>query len=144
MGPAERDALDVLVGWRASHATPLLKANNGLRSMLRSEGCPVEVSQRLKRLNTIIDKLTREPTMALSRMQDIGGCRAIVDSIEQLRRVEKRLCKNRPPDRVDDYITSRGVPGIARSMWSFATTTDALRYNSGRAQCMSGRWRWSG
>lgn len=106
MGPAERDALDVLVGWRASHATPLLKANNGLRSMLRTEGWPVEESQRLKRLNTIIDKLTREPTMALSRMQDIGGCRAIVDSIEQLRRVEKRLCKNRPPDRVDDYITS--------------------------------------
>lgn len=41
--------------------------------------------------------------MALSRMQDIGGCRAIVN-VDQLRRVERRLVKNRPPDRVDDYV----------------------------------------
>ncbi len=104
MGPAERAALDVLVEFRGTHATPLLKANNGLRSMLRTEGCPVEVSQRLKRMSTIIDKLTREPTMALSRMQDIGGCRAIVNTLDQLRRVERRLAKNRPPERVDDYV----------------------------------------
>lgn len=105
MGPSEQAALEVLVAFRASHALPLLKANNGLRSMLRTEACPVEVSQRLKRLTTIIDKLLREPTMALSRMQDIGGCRAIVDSVDQLRRVQSRLVKNRPPDSVDDYVS---------------------------------------
>ncbi len=106
MGPSEQAALDVLVEFRARHALPLLKANNGLRSMLRTEGCPIEVSQRLKRLSTIIDKLVREPTMALARMQDIGGCRAILDSTDELRRIERRLVKNRPPDRVDDYVTS--------------------------------------
>lgn len=105
MGPSEQAALEVLVAFRASHALPLLKANNGLRSMLRTEDCPVEVSQRLKRLSTIIDKLLREPTMALSRMQDIGGCRAIVDTVDQLRRIERRLVKNRPPDSVDDYVS---------------------------------------
>lgn len=89
-GAAERRAMQVLDEFRALHAAPLITANNGLRSMLRTEGCPIEVSQRLKRRATILDKLRREPTMALSRMQDIGGCRAIVDSVEQLRRVERR------------------------------------------------------
>jgi putative GTP pyrophosphokinase len=37
-----------------------------------------EVGQRLKRMATILDKLEREPTMALSRMHDIAGCRAVV------------------------------------------------------------------
>jgi hypothetical protein len=104
MGPEETAALDVLVEFRALHALPLIKANNGLRSMLRTEACPVEVSQRLKRLSTIVDKLIRQPTMALSRMQDIGGCRAIVENVDQLRRVEKRLTRNRAPERVDDYV----------------------------------------
>ncbi len=44
----------------------------GLRSMVRTERCQIEVSQRLKRVPTIIDKLLREPTMQLANMQDIG------------------------------------------------------------------------
>ncbi|AAT90059.1 hypothetical protein Lxx24254 [Leifsonia xyli subsp. xyli str. CTCB07] len=63
----------------------------GLRSMIKTEGCQIEVSQRLKRFTTIIDKLTaREQTLALSGMQDIGGCRAILGSVEEIRRVEAR------------------------------------------------------
>src|SRR5258708_5441751 len=66
-------ALDLLIAFRAAHQYALLKANNGLRSVVRTSGCRVEVSQRLKRMNTILDKLIREPTMQLSNMQDIGG-----------------------------------------------------------------------
>jgi ppGpp synthetase/RelA/SpoT-type nucleotidyltranferase len=53
--------------------------------------------------------------MALSTMQDIGGCRAVLDSIEEVRRVEQRLRKNRPPLRVRDYIAtprSSGYRGV--------------------------------
>lgn len=99
-------ALDVLLALRAAHQYPLIKANNGLRSMVRTEECQVEVTQRLKRVPTIIDKLRREPTMALASMQDIGGCRAVLDSIDEVRRVQRRLSRNRPPVRVTDYITS--------------------------------------
>jgi putative GTP pyrophosphokinase len=102
----EREAYETLLAFRAAHATPLTKANNGIRSMLRTEGLAIEVSQRLKRVITIIDKLGREPTMALSRMQDIGGCRAIVSSVEELRTVQQRLAKNRPPVRVTDYVVN--------------------------------------
>lgn len=102
--PKQRAALEVLRRFRAAHATPLTKANMGLRSVVRTEGCRVEVSQRLKRVATILDKLTREPTMQLANMQDIGGCRAVLENIGEVRRVQKRFSKNRPPSRVNDYV----------------------------------------
>ena len=83
----------------------------GVRSVVATEQCEVDVSQRLKRIPTIVDKLRREPTMQLANMQDIGGCRAILDSVQDLRRVERRLRKNRPPLRVADYIASPKVSG---------------------------------
>jgi GTP pyrophosphokinase len=99
-------ALEVIYQYRAAHQYPLIKANNGLRSMVRTESCEVEVSQRLKRFRTILDKLIREPTMQLSTMQDIGGCRAVLASIDEIRRVERRLKRNRPTLRYSDYIGS--------------------------------------
>ena len=65
---AVNDAFDVLVAYRAVHSLPLVKANNGLRSMIRTAGCEVEVSQRLKRIPTILGKLVREPSLPLSSM----------------------------------------------------------------------------
>lgn len=104
---AELDAaFDVILGWRAEHQYPLTKAAMGLRSMVASEGCDVEVSQRLKRFPTILGKILRYPGMRLAVMQDIGGCRAVLSNIEELRRVEKRVRKNRPPIKADDYITN--------------------------------------
>ena len=99
-------AFGVLVDYRSAHQYPLGKANMGLRSMVTTAGCPVEITQRLKRIPTIVDKLRREPTIRLSTMQDIGGCRAVLNSIDEIRRVERRLKKNRPPVRVSDYITT--------------------------------------
>src|SRR4051812_38454 len=79
------DALSVLIRYRAAHQYPLGKATMGLRSMVKSEGCAVEVSQRLKRAPTIVDKIGREPTLPLASMQDIGGCRAVLASIDEVR-----------------------------------------------------------
>jgi len=104
-------ALDVMYQYRAVHQYPLIKANMGLRSVVRTEGCQVEVSQRLKRFPTILDKLRREPTMQLSTMQDIGGCRAVLASITEVRRVERRLKRNRPPLRYSDYIEQPRASG---------------------------------
>lgn len=38
------------------------------------------VAQRIKRLPSIPHKLERIPGMQLSRMQDVGGCRAVVSA----------------------------------------------------------------
>ena len=103
--PEELDqAIDTVMRYRATHQRPLVTANNGLRSMVRSERCQVEVSQRLKRFPTILNKLVREPTLPLSSMQDIAGVRAVLNSIDEVRRVEARLKSNRPPVRYNDYI----------------------------------------
>lgn len=39
------------------------------------------VSERLKRLDSILGKLKREPTMSLWTMQDLGGCRFVVPNV---------------------------------------------------------------
>jgi ppGpp synthetase/RelA/SpoT-type nucleotidyltranferase len=113
-------ALQVLFDYRAVHRLPLTKATMGLRSMVATEGCSVEVSQRLKRVPTILDKLQREPTMQLANMQDIAGCRGVLADTAEVRRVQRRLSRNRPPIRVNDYIEHpratgyRGVHAIVQ------------------------------
>lgn len=75
-------ALKVINNWRASHAYPL----QIICSHLRRNNPNAIVVQRLKRLDSIIDKLNRnkDHVMELYRMQDLGGCRVIVDSIEDV------------------------------------------------------------
>lgn len=74
------DALGIVNNWRASHAYPL----QIICSNLRTKNPNAIVVQRLKRLKSITGKLERYPDMNLYRMQDIGGCRVIVDQIDQV------------------------------------------------------------
>ena len=77
---AERlHAVAVVNPWRASHARPLDTFRNNLRRRMGRGGV---VAQRLKRLPSIVSKLERLPRIRLSRMQDIGGCRAIVSNAD--------------------------------------------------------------
>lgn len=71
------DSLNILNNWRSSHAYPLQEITNELKSLRPND----IVVQRLKRLDSIIGKLKRNPTMNLYKMQDLGGCRIIVNSI---------------------------------------------------------------
>lgn len=72
----------VIENWRASHTYILNTFQATLRN--RSKGKKILVAQRLKRRPTIFDKLIREPTMSLSKMHDIAGCRLIFQSIDEL------------------------------------------------------------
>lgn len=100
-------ALDVVRAFRAAHSRPLVTANNTLRGMVRRAGCRVEVSQRLKRMNTILDKLANcESTLALSRMQDIGGVRAVLPTVQTIRVIQGRLEGTGRVRNVSDYIVS--------------------------------------
>jgi len=106
------NALDIVRAFRSAHSYPLTKAQMGLRSMLRTADVTGEVSSRLKRMATIIDKITgREQTLDLSRMQDIGGCRVVVASTEDVRRIEQRLRRVRPAVDYHDYIESPRISG---------------------------------
>ncbi len=86
--PAKKDAaLEVVDNWRSSHSFPLNTFQVGLRKRAREVYPHALVAQRLKRVPSMLLKLQRFPTMDLSQMQDIGGCRAVVDSVGQVHRL---------------------------------------------------------
>jgi ppGpp synthetase/RelA/SpoT-type nucleotidyltranferase len=89
------DALDVVNNWRSAHAYPLNTFQIGLRQKARKYDSNAVVAQRTKRLWSIYHKLARFKTMKLSQIQDIGGCRAIVATTQQVYSI------------VDDYKSSR-------------------------------------
>lgn len=72
----------VIEKWRAAHRSVLNTFQAILRN--RTRGTDIVVAQRHKRRNTIFGKLRRFPTMALSRMDDVAGCRLIFPSIKDL------------------------------------------------------------
>lgn len=74
------EALKILNNWRAAHAFPL----QIICDYLRKHNQNANVVQRLKRLESIVGKIERFPDMQLYKMQDLGGCRVIVDSISEV------------------------------------------------------------
>lgn len=76
-------ATRVIDNWRAAHAFPMHVIYMHLRRMAGSNK-NIVVAERLKRLDSIINKLKREPTMSLWAIQDLGGCRFIVPTIEDV------------------------------------------------------------
>jgi len=78
-------AYDVLDNWRASHAFPLNTMQMVLRGRARDVDSHALVAQRLKRSFSVIRKLHKQKSMRLSQMQDIGGCRAVVNGLRALR-----------------------------------------------------------
>jgi hypothetical protein len=84
-GSELRWALQVFSNWRASHNYPL----NGIAVVLkgrasRLSATPTFVYQRLKRIESVEKKIRARPEITLSVMQDIGGCRAILDSVKDV------------------------------------------------------------
>ena len=76
-------AIKVIDNWRAAHAFPLHVFYMHLRRMAANH-TDIVVAERLKRLDSILNKLKRETSMSLWKMQDLGGCRFIVPTIEDV------------------------------------------------------------
>lgn len=101
-------AMEILSDWRVMHLYPINTFQATLRKKLKSIGSKKAlVAQRLKRTPSIQRKLQRFPEMKLSRMQDIGGLRAVVDTIAQVRKLEddyKNGKFNHKLVRSDNYL----------------------------------------
>ncbi|MEX3614287.1 MAG: RelA/SpoT domain-containing protein [Burkholderia gladioli] len=80
----DTDAIEIVDNWRASHSFPLNAFQIDLRRQAKRVNSDAIVAQRLKRVPSIIHKISRYPSMSLSRMQDIGGCRAILESMREV------------------------------------------------------------
>lgn len=83
----QRDlALDVLDNWRAIHSYPMHVFKIRLKEKSKKIDPNSLTAQRLKRVPAILYKLRRKyngktPSMKLSQMQDIGGCRAVLSNV---------------------------------------------------------------
>ncbi|SFB90773.1 RelA/SpoT domain-containing protein [Collimonas sp. OK412] len=78
----------VLSNWRACHGYPVNTFQSTLRNRLKNIDHNAIVAQRLKRAPSVITKLRRYKNMKLARMHDIVGLRAVVDTIENVRKLE--------------------------------------------------------
>ncbi|WP_164068679.1 RelA/SpoT domain-containing protein [Serratia marcescens] len=99
----------ILHDWRMLHLYPL----NKVKYYLNREAVRVNknalVSSRIKRLPSIVAKLSRFPDMRLHKMQDLGGCRAIVDNLNQVYELVnniKRLRTKHEICREDNYMVN--------------------------------------
>lgn len=103
------EALRIINNWRGIHAFPLNTFQMGLRRRGARFSNDVIVAQKIKRLPSIELKLSIRPTMKLTQMQDIGGCRAILDDVEQVRSLVSSFRKSDVKHKLlahDDYISS--------------------------------------
>ena len=80
-----QEDMDVFHNWRSAHTYPMQIMNYFLRDNSLYVDKNSIVVRRLKRAPSIIYKLRREPHMDLSRMEDIGGCRAILSTLNKVR-----------------------------------------------------------
>jgi putative GTP pyrophosphokinase len=78
--------------WRAAHGYVINTFQIFFKRRIAKINSSIEFAQRLKRRNTVIDKITRRhpdgrPLMSdVTSMQDFAGCRLIFESLEDLTR----------------------------------------------------------
>lgn len=107
--PSKRkEAMNIINNWRAAHAYPLYVIFSKLKRMLQDDKDTFVVS-RLKRLDSIEQKLKRNETMRLTGMQDLGGCRVVTNSIEKVYRIADNYQNSKIQHELykeNDYIKS--------------------------------------
>lgn len=125
-------ALDVMSNWRAAQAYPM----HALLMMLRKKATDIDtnavVVQRHKRAPSIIGKLTRFPKMELSRMQDIGGCRAIVSSVRDVQRLNEHIQTSRTRNELHreyNYIAEPKESGYRGIHLTYKYNGEKTEYN---------------
>lgn len=107
-------ALTIVNDWRSFHAFPLNSITVVLKQKSRRIQPDALVVQRLKRSRSILTKLIREPSMRLTQMQDIGGCRAVLDTVDSVYLLKGSYLDNKGQYEVvhiDDYIRSPKISG---------------------------------
>lgn len=93
-------ALDILSDWRSAHGYPMHIFKKTLKKYCDEIDKKTITVQRLKRVPSIIKKLNRnyefqEGKIKLSRMQDIAGCRAILNSMTEVNLLREKYSKSK-------------------------------------------------
>ncbi len=141
-------AVTVVNNWRACHAFPLqvtfMTLKRRAHGIARRSRSKALVTQRRKRFESIWRKLRLKSHMSLTQMQDIGGCRAVMRSmreVKQLMAVYERSIKMSPADKpelIERYNYIDREPGPRNS--GYRSMHYVFKYRGGLAarQCYSG------
>ena len=134
-------SLKIVNNWRSSHSCLLQTTKMLLLGRAQKiDGIPL-VAQRIKRIQTIKEKLIKQTDMKLSQMQDIGGCRAILKDVSLVEKLlfiyEKARAKN-PNNRVEfsgmkNYILEPKIDGYRgiHLVYKYRTISPKLQVFSG-------------
>jgi len=117
LSPSETDhAFDVITAYRRQWVDPprpytTLYAR--LFEQAREAGPEHVVGRRLKRVDRIVRKLVRHPRMALTKMEDIAGCRLVVPDLPALELATELMSDRWAGQiaRVRDYVSSPKATG---------------------------------
>lgn len=107
-------AIDILNDWRAAHAVHLRWIGQNLRNIALKVDPNSTVARRLKRMRSVIHKLERYPTMSAARIQDYGGVRAIMKSVDDVNMVAHKMRTSRQRHKMvreTNYIESPDTDG---------------------------------
>lgn len=110
-GLSQNEANAILMDFRFIHQHPMTLFRHTIERKLKKHKIDALVSQRLKRISSIIKKLKIHKKMHLSRMQDIGGLRIVVENIKEVTLIRDELIE---------------VGKHSRSKFSFANEKDYI------------------
>lgn len=98
--------------WRESHAYPMRSLRHEMIAKMRGLEMEGITAARLKRMRSIRKKL-RAISAKLNQIQDLGGCRAILPSIGEARRLIDEIKNNshHTLHNESDYINSPKIGG---------------------------------
>lgn len=104
--PGLAGALEVVVEWREAHVWPLLQVQSSVAELAWTLGHKVVPTGRPKTVPAIVGKLGRFPTMRLSQMEDIAGCRVTLGTQEQVDGVLARALQRWPDATLIDHVAT--------------------------------------
>lgn len=89
--------------WRDSHVYPMRSVRQSVISRMGKIGVDGFTASRAKRMTSIRRKLARQPTMTLDQINDLAGCRAVVDDIDGVWRLVRDCEQNIPHEMKKPY-----------------------------------------
>lgn len=131
------EAMELINTWRSCHMHPLNVMKNALvRLMKKYKITPILVSQRLKRLVSIIYKLDLNENMGLGGMQDIGGYRTVLKDTKDLLKLKGVLEKNTTHKliKVNDYVLEPKPSGYRSIHFIYVYNSKIDKFNGLRLE----------
>ena len=133
-----RQVFRIANNYRDSHALPMHKIRRALAAQIRRERvAPGFTVARLKRMPSIRRKL-RAISSNLNQIQDLAGCRAVLESIDDVNKVVEamRTLSTHVLHREDPYITQPKPDGYRsyHMVFKFRGRGDEEVYNDRRVE----------